>query len=639
LKAKQKKKLDYLVMTEGNFTHAGISTSEKIGSDAGMLAEDDGSASIFSALGLKSVLGIADSVPTINSSLQKLPSISMSAGNFSSKDVEAAMTSLEDDEDVSAMKTLKAEEENLDRNDFDENAVVPVNEDDDEPSTVASTPTTKQAVSAVAVSAVEVSGVQVGNSNVTTEEKDSELEFAEIQAQAGFDIQAIENTLRPVERYALSYRINIEGYMSMFAMSEQQKLAALSASSAASTEDEVTYHKLKAKLKNKLKHLQLKKSESQSDAGGDLVEDDEREIDIEAIEQLKEEEEYRAFAAGELLGADVSGDREVNRHSRWYQRERARRMTDLRRRALTGESWKLYVDSITKVHLKYLFSFTIVSLYYFVQVPFWCNDDTGEACYGRPKVVEDQEIFQNAVLYGLPFFPKSIIVHILSHLEPLPDRNNAASACVRWWDCSLDSSLVKRVLPIERLREFEEPSRRETSSKHSSVHHHTHPSNIFVSIESALSSCVRGDTIILEAGHYWERSLILDKPVRFRGETDDPSRVIIELKSTVDGGSPLINGIQSTSISRERNDKDNHQEKHAEYLLGTITVKRSAGAVQFSGITIQRSNLHSTAQRPSAVQLACPILKSSCSRLGLGVPCRPGLGKRRPDEGCGFTAA
>ena len=52
---------------------------------------------------------------------------------------------------------------------------------------------------------------------------------------------------------------------------------------------------------------------------------------------------------------------------KWYTGERVRRAQELRRRKLTGAGWSFIIDELTRV-------------------PFWYNEDTGEASYARPKV-------------------------------------------------------------------------------------------------------------------------------------------------------------------------------------------------------------------------------------------------------------
>jgi hypothetical protein len=405
LKAKQKKQLDYLVMTEGNFTATNpdnVVKSNSAGPAAAAAGADVGS--IFSAQGLKSLFGVGDTSGNVagasgggmtdigggggaatSSAAQSQGSGAgaTAAAVVSNRDIEAAMAAVEDDDDFKMVAVAKSEETEMDKVDFDENADITVNNEDDndeagnDTSLTEAVPTSSSTSSGPPASQVQVPAATATTTSTATaaatataavsEEKDSEMEFAALQATAGFNIENLENSLRPVEKYALSFRLYIDVFLSMFAISEQQRLQSLHGPGGAQDQDQ-TYLKMKQKLKTKLKkHKQLQGGSGTSvysengeetvpsgtNASGDGLDGEaegEGEIDIESIEQLKEEEEYRAFAAGELLGTAVGTERGMKAMMRWYGAERRKRANELRRRAITGESWKLYVDSITKVN-------------------------------------------------------------------------------------------------------------------------------------------------------------------------------------------------------------------------------------------------------------------------------------------------
>ena len=88
-KAKQKRHLDFLVMTEGNFSET----------------------SLFSAQGLKDVFG-SDSSSSSSSAVSSASSgisLEQSGNKEKAIDMEAAMAAAEDDEDVSAMRGARYE--------------------------------------------------------------------------------------------------------------------------------------------------------------------------------------------------------------------------------------------------------------------------------------------------------------------------------------------------------------------------------------------------------------------------------------------------------------------------------------------------------------------------------------------------
>ena len=174
VKAKQKRHLDFLVMTEGGFSEEGL----------------------FSTDGLKGILG-ADVVRNESGT-----------DGLSATEMEAAMTAAEDAEDISGMKAVK-DELALVENDFDETA--PIAEEDEDDDDDDETRSKKSS----------------GETETVNEEKALEAEFASWQASVGPDFKALETALRPVERYAVGFHTTIEPYYSMHFISEQERLDSL----------------------------------------------------------------------------------------------------------------------------------------------------------------------------------------------------------------------------------------------------------------------------------------------------------------------------------------------------------------------------------------------------------------------------
>eukprot|EP01035_Chromulina_nebulosa_P018153 gene18153-23807_t len=136
LKAKQKKQLDFLVMTEGNFS------------------ED----SLFTSKNIKDMLGLAqpinqNNIATTNNIQTDQP--------IKQTDVEAAMLAVEDDDDIKAMKLTKAEIDN-ENDEFSDNQ----NNID-------------------GVQTNQSSGQLVNTVDTVDEEKSMEIEFANWQAKSG----------------------------------------------------------------------------------------------------------------------------------------------------------------------------------------------------------------------------------------------------------------------------------------------------------------------------------------------------------------------------------------------------------------------------------------------------------------------
>jgi len=342
-KAQQKRHLDFLVMNEGNFS-------------AENLVED----SIFSASGLKDVLGIQGD--QTNSTEKDAP-----------QSIEAAMAAAEDEDDLSAMRTA-TKEAAMDNEEFDENAPQSIDEDGENEIVADNQQNIELAPTTAVVTSID-------------EDKELEAEFASWQEKVGPDFQAIESSLRPIEKYALRVHTDIEPFYSMFYLSEQQRLESIEFA-----------------------------------AQGE-------EWDIDAIEREKEEEEHRLLAEGEYLSAEVSS-RQTSRLKSWYMAERTKRSRRRRYRIVTGEGWSLVVDQLTGY-------------------PFWYNEDTGATSYSKPVIVQVQEDYQYALENGFRALPIPILVHIMSFLLPFPDRMRASETCLRWSIASRQDSLKKRVLSVE----------------------------------------------------------------------------------------------------------------------------------------------------------------------------------------------
>jgi len=146
-------------------------------------------------------------------------------------DIEAAMIAAEDEEDIVAMKVAK-DEIAKEMDEFDEDAPVDISEDivalvDKGDST--SSKFNKHSTSSNIIEDEAAEGALVVNTveQEANDERDMEREFANWQASVGPDFRALENALKPIERYALKYRTEVDPYYSLFYISEQMKLDAL----------------------------------------------------------------------------------------------------------------------------------------------------------------------------------------------------------------------------------------------------------------------------------------------------------------------------------------------------------------------------------------------------------------------------
>jgi len=348
-KARQKRHLDFLVMTEGNFSEA----------------------SLFSSKGLKDMLGMDTSDENLSADISASPSASI--GNRA--EIEAAMLAAEDEEDISAMKAVTLEA-TKDLDEFDESA--PVEVEPDEADETTSTAVDKKAIAHLGA-----------DDQAAVDEKDLENEFASWQASLGPDYQALEGALKPIERFAVRIRTEVDPYYSIFYITEQARLDALMLSNASSESNE--------------------------------------EWDVEVIERMKEEEEQRALEEGELLAAHVTRS-DVRRLRTWYLREKSKRTAARLLRAMDGSAWSTVIDN---------------------GLHFWYNNDTGEYSYSTPSIILEREMLESTRQRGYCALPIKVMLCIFSYLLPYPDRYRLAPTCARWAEAALHESYRKRVLSVE----------------------------------------------------------------------------------------------------------------------------------------------------------------------------------------------
>ena len=264
-KARQKRHLDFLVMSEGDFTEGSLFNSENL---AGLLGTG------------KSTGGShGNGLDKSSRSIKQRMNAEVGADVI---DIEAAMAAAEDDEDVIAMKGAKAEAAQ-EAAEFDENAELPA---------------TDQGAADGGGSDGEGEGKTSSHKQQLVSKDivdDGEAEFAHWQEAVGAkDFRAIEAALKPVERYALTFRTVCDPYYSLHYLTEQQRL-----------------------------------EEMKADEAG-------QEWDIDTIEKEKEEEEFRALSEGELLAVNLTR-RELSRVKAEYLAEKASRRQARLCRVITGK--------------------------------------------------------------------------------------------------------------------------------------------------------------------------------------------------------------------------------------------------------------------------------------------------------------
>lgn len=393
--------------------------------------------------------------------------------------MENAMAALEDEEDASAMRGARKEAaEEL--KEFDENVQFQKENDADNDSTSRcddsfeddnsnqSSLLEKRSKNESTKSNNSIANIKTSNrdekndaeSGSATLDNDAELEkeFAAWQKTVGIDISNIVSSLKPTEQYGLKFREEVDPFISVHYITEEEK----------NTENDTIAQE---------------------------------EWDINQIEDTQAQEELRAIEEGDLLATApppvlLIGLRQI------YLKEKASIRAQKKRRTLTGENWSTKIDGKT-------------------QLPFWYNEDTGEAIWDKPTVLAELEAYSIAYEKRWNYMPLKPLVYLMNFLLPYPDRICCASVCRQWRAAATDISFVKHVYPVEM-------GALNMDSKNLDQWHYN-------SIDDAVKEAVPGDTIELGDGHYWIHSpgLSVDFPLRIIGDENNPSHVVLELSGSI----------------------------------------------------------------------------------------------------------
>ena len=467
-KAKQKRNLDFLVMDEGKF-HAS-STSNDAPIDDGDNDDDDEDG--FTTGKLRNIFGIqADGSEESKNQENE--------GSMSKDQIESAMNLLEDEDDVKAMQSARKEAvEEL--QEFDESIQFKQDDDEAEVDDEAKSKQKKKTHKKQKMpDEKNCDNVQKGEDDKESlkdddDEKELEKEFATWQSKVGMDATKINDSLNPLERYGLNVKETIDPYYSPYYFAEQKRL---------------------------------------EDASNTKIE-----LDLDEIEEIKVDEEQRAFEDGDLL-ATFPDPEALPRQRQLYIREKARLRSETIKRKLTGQNWITRIDEKSKK-------------------PFYLNEDTGEAMWEKPNVLSMLEAEEISRAEGWRLMPLKPLVNIMEFLVPHPERNRCAATCHRWREAASDISFVKHVWPVEM-------GALAMDEKKLGKNH-------FCTIADAMAVAVPGDTIELGDGHYWiQDGLIVNIPVKIVGDEFDPSHVVIELSGEISWNS---NGgwMEGVTIRRPR---------------------------------------------------------------------------------------
>lgn len=497
VKAQQKRNLDIMVMDEGKFD---ASQQQSTRHDKENSDNNSDSPDIFTKGGLRNILGVgAEEEKESDSAMHSDDTLDLDAkedgqNSVSKELMEKAMTSLEDEDDVLAMRGAQKEAaEEL--QEFDESIELQKDPDDSqdegEEDGENNDKNTKQKKSGTSAPQ------QNDNTSSKAAEHEMEQEFAAWQSKVGLDASAIESSLTSSERYGLKFREDIDPYWSIFAINEYRR-------------------KMEA------------------------TEVDE-EIDPDEIEREKAEGERRAMDEGDLLGTRPRPE-DLPRQRHLYIREKARLRSNKKRRKLNGENWTSKTDGMTNKPFWYNVD---------TGEAVWDKPLVLVA-------LEADKLAHKKLWAALPMKPLVYIMEFLLPFPERMNcssvcRQWRAAAC----DISFVRHVLPVEMLGSDNRKLEHNHYRsiidalaialpgDTIGEFSSLYRFTPIITCYVLTAPVLFAFVLSKE--LGDGHYWvkEPGIIVDFPLRIVGDEHDPSHVVIELSGSVKwlGGVGWIEGV------------------------------------------------------------------------------------------------
>lgn len=291
MKAKQKRNLDILVMDKGKFDSSHLF---KDGPNARLSSESNNAPDLYSKGGLRDILGAGPDADDNVEVSEKTEGERQA--DLTKEQMESAMTSLEDADDVQALRGAQKEQadelKEFDESEEPKKETASDGEDDGD--------NTKKEGS----NAKKSDKAEAALDDEKKEEEELEKEFAAWQTKVGMDKEAIEASLTPAERYGLRYREEVDPHYSLYYFLEHKR--------------------------------QMMEAQ-----------DEEDEIDIAEVEREKALGEQQAMEDGDLLATHPKPE-ELVRQRNLYQHERARLRSNKKRRTMTGENWETRIDALSK---------------------------------------------------------------------------------------------------------------------------------------------------------------------------------------------------------------------------------------------------------------------------------------------------
>ena len=402
----------------------------------------------------------------------------------SAQDIQAARAAAEDDLDRAAATSIRHERMG-EVAEFDETRRLSVQSGDATSAasgnaTAAKGKKLSKAATAAAESAAAAAAEAAADKQETAEVEASLRKLWKGDTNA---IVALENSLRPVDRYALRFREDVEPIWTKEAAEEwrQREL---------------------------------------SNAG-------QREWDMEELQRRKAEMEAEADDSADMvLAAPTRKGSSALDRKRVYFRERAEIELAQKKRRMAGEDWEVHTDASVGSGKR---SSSTTRKY-------WYNTHTHACTWDKPRVLTLRDGYKASMKGLFKTCPSALLCYIYTFLAVQPDMLSARSSCLHWLQVADQRSLWLRVLtprgfasrkrvlegrgrPGDELLEWGKSwAERDGFADNGwgvgpkdpsvvSLHKYTMQGRVFGSLADALRSAHSGQTICLAPGKHSTRTV------------------------------------------------------------------------------------------------------------------------------------
>lgn len=276
------------------------------------------------------------------------------------------------------------------------------------------------------------------------------------------------------------------------------------------------------------------------------------ELDIEEIEARQIVEEDIQLHGGELIYAGKlntsieNGNIDNEALDALYHAERRNFHRERKRRLLTGENWQMRICARTKS-------------------PYYFNMETGESCWEKPRLIAKYDEMKLAKQHGFSGLPMdSVLLIVAQYLIPYSERHQImALVCSAWSTAAMHSSFWHRILAVNDSEAEGEKVHAQTDIHETAeieiqppIAANSHACNLSLNLLLQSGQLYPGETIQLSTGiHRIEGNVEILIPLRWIGSSTKDTVILLDSTHSIRW---LARGgcVEGITIKRTRPSRD-----------------------------------------------------------------------------------